>query len=224
VVRNASGATVARATVVVTNQVTSGIWHASSRVDGTYSLRLLPGAYRIKVAAPYSAKFEKGKEYGEFSRPRGDELENVIIEAGKDTKIDISVEEKKPEGLAETKEGEPTGYAGKKRIPSEPPTAPDRREVRDRWRVGFPEYDRYGDRGARGRDIPFKKGRWWDPYNQSAPKGDYPIKGNQLFMILSAVSTSGVERRRAPTASDVSSDEPRSAEFFGRPEQLAASE
>ena len=79
-------------------------------------------------------------------------------------------------------------------------------------------------RGARGRDIPFKKGRWWDPYNQSVLKGDYPIKGNNLFMILSGVSTTTVEQRRAPTPSDVSSDEPRSGEFFGQPEQLAASE
>ena len=54
--------------------------------------------------------------------------------------------------------------------------------MRDRWRIGFPEYDRYGDRGARGRDIPFKKGRWWDPYNQSVLKGDYPIKGNETFL------------------------------------------
>src|SRR5438309_3737282 len=220
VVRNASRTAVAGVIVIVTNQVTSGIWHVSSRVDGAYSLRLPPGAYRIKVAAPYSAKFEKGKDYGEFSIPRGDELENVIIEAGKDTNVDISVEEKKPEGLSETKEAEPAGYAGK-RIPSEPQTAPDRREVRDRWRVGFPEYDRYGDRGARGRDIPFKKGRWWDPYNQSVLKGDYPIKGNKTFLIFSAVSTSIVEQRRAPSPSGVSAANPLSGEFFGQPEQFA---
>ena len=55
-------------------------------------------------------------------------------------------------------------------------------------------------------------------------KGDYPIKGNKLFMILSAVSTTGVEQRRAPTPSGVSSDEPGSGEFFGQPEQFAANE
>ena len=27
---------------------------------------------------------------------------------------------------------------------------------------------------------PFQKGRWWDPYNQSVLKGDYPIKGNSF--------------------------------------------
>ena len=33
-----------------------------------------------------------------------------------------------------------------------------------------------------------------------------------------------MEQRRAPTPSDVSSDEPGSAEFFGQPEQLAATQ
>ena len=59
--------------------------------------------------------------------------------------------------------------------------SPDRREARDRWRIGFPEYDRYGDRGARGRDIPFKKGRWWDPYNQSVLKGRLSDQGQQAL-------------------------------------------
>ena len=119
---------------------------------------------------------------------------------------------------------QPPGYARDTSVPSEPQTVPERREARDRWRAGFPEYDRYGDRGGRGRDIPFTKGRWWNPYKQSVLKGDYPIKGNNLFMVLSATSTTTVEQRRAPTPSDVSSDEPGSAEFFGQPEQLAATE
>jgi hypothetical protein len=224
VVRNASGATLGGAIVVARNQVTTRESRAPSGASGSYSLRLPPGAYRITVAAPYSAKFEKDKNYGEFAIPRGDALENVIVEPGKDTNIDIQVEEKKLEGVNPAEEEEPIGYTGKKSVASEPQTEADRLAVRDRWRIGFPEYDRYGDRGARGRDIPFKKGRWRDPYHQSVLKGDYPIKGSKLFLILSAVSTTGVEQRRAPTPSDVSSDEPRSAEFFGQPEQFATSE
>jgi len=224
VVRNASGATVGGAIVVVRNQVTTRELRSRSGASGSYSLRLPPGAYRITVAPPYSAKFEKDKNYGEFAIPRGDALENVIVEPGKDTNIEIQVEEKKLEGVNPAEQEKPIGYTGKKSVASEPQTEADRRAVRDRWRAGFPEYDRYGDRGARGRDIPFKKGGWRDPYNQSVLKGDYPIKGNKLFLILSAVSATGVEQRRAPTPSDVSSDEPRSAEFFGRPEQFATSQ
>ncbi|HKY29140.1 MAG TPA: carboxypeptidase-like regulatory domain-containing protein [Pyrinomonadaceae bacterium] len=203
VVRNTAGAPVVGVTVVATNQVTREKHQVRTSADGTYSLRLRAGAYRVSVNHPYLAKFEEGKNYGEFAIPRGDMLENLIVESGKETSLDIVVD-----AVSE----------------SEARRVPDREEVRDRWRIAFPEYDRYGDRGARGRDIPFTRGRWWDPYNQNVLKGDYPIKGNKLFMILSAVSTTGLELRRAPTSSDVSSDEPGSGEFFGQPEQLAASE
>src|SRR5207247_7090716 len=81
-----------------------------------------------------------------------------------------------------------------------------------------------GDKGARGRDIPFRRGRWYDPYNQSWLKGDYPIIGNKVFMILSAVSSSTVELSRTPKPSDVSSARPGSAEFFGKGEALAVNQ
>src|SRR5882672_1325307 len=147
----------------------------------------------------------------------------MIIEDGKDTAIEFTVEEQKPEASKE-KQNEPLGHAGKDSVDSAAQTQPDRREVRDRWRIGFPEYDRYGDRGARGRDIPFKKGRWWDPYDQSVLKGDYPIRGNNTFFILSAVSTSLIEQRRAPTGSGQNATTGQTAEFFGQPEQLAINE
>lgn len=201
-VRGSSGAPAAGIAVVATNQVTRKWKRAHSGPDGRYSLKLPAGAYRINLGAPNVAQFDKDKNYGDFVLVKGDSLENVIIEAAQDTTLDIAVAPPAPEA-------------------NKPP---QQRTTPDRWRVEFPEYDRYGDRGARGRDIPFRKGRWWDPYNQSVLKGDYPIKGNKTFMILSAVSTTTVEQRRAPTPSDVSSVDPLSGEFFGRPEQLAASE
>src|SRR6185295_11998209 len=183
--------------------------------DGRYSFSLLPGAYRLRVGAPHAAKFDKDKNYGDFTIARGEALENVIIEGGKETVVDIPLDQVEIKEIPRAVSDKPTGHAGAATVPSEPQTNQDRREARDRWRIGFPEYDRYGDRGARGRDIPFKRGRWWDPYNQSVLKGDYPIHGNNLFLILSAVSTTTIEQRRAPTPSDVSSDEPLSGEFFG---------
>lgn len=223
-VRVASGAPVPGVTVVVTNQV-SGKWkRMRSRADGTYSFELSAGAYRLKVSPPNVAKFDKDKNYGEFALARGEALENVIVEPGKDTEVDIPLDQVQLKEIPKPAGDKPTGNAGAETVNSEPQTDATRREARDRWRIGFPEYDRYGDRAARGRDIPFKRGRWWDPYNQSVLKGDYPIRGNKLFMILSAVSTSGVEQRRAPTPSDVSSDEPGSGEFFGQPEQFAFNE
>jgi hypothetical protein len=224
VVRNAAGAAVAGVTVLATNQVTSQVKRARTGTDGSYSMQLSSGAYRLGVEAPHSAKFDKGKDYGPFIITRDNVLENVIVEPGKNIALDIVLEEKKPEEIPQVPSDQPIGYAGKDSVQSDPQTRADRRTARDRWRIGFPEYDRYGDRGARGRDIPFRRGRWYDPYNQSVLKGDYPIKGNELFMVLSGVSTTTVQQVRAPTPSDVSSDEPRSAEFFGQPEQLAANQ
>jgi hypothetical protein len=224
-VHTASGAAVAGVVIVATNQV-NGHWRrVRSAPDGRYALQLTPGAYRLSVGSPHSAKFEiKDKTNGEFAETRNGALENVIVTAGKDTVVDLVVDEIKPLAPSAPNTNEPTGNAGKTTVPSAPQTAADRREARDRWRIGFPEYDRYGDRGARGRDIPFKKGHWWDPYNQNVLKGDYPIKGNNTFLILSGVSTTGIQFQRTPTPSDVSSVSPTSAEFFGQGEALAVNE
>jgi hypothetical protein len=202
VVLTSTGEPAARAVVVVTNQVTRQTRRTRTSSGGNYSLQLPAGAYRISLEDPHVAQFDKDKNYGQFAIVRGATLENVIIDPGKETVVDIP--------LASPQTGEPTD--------------PQRRETPDRWRVTFPEYDRYGDRGSRGRDIPFKKGRWWDPYNQSTIKGDYPIKGDKLFLILTAVSATNAEQRRAPTPSGVSTVDPLSAEFFGRPEEFAAAQ
>ena len=202
VVRTSDGAPASGVVVIVTNQVTRDVRRVRTANDGGYSVQLPAGAYRLALDQPHVAAFDKDKNYGDFAIARGDTLENVIIAPDKETVVDIP--------LAPPQTGEPA--------------APQRRETPDRWRITFPEYDRYGDRGARGRDIPFKKGRWWDPYNQNLLKGDYPILGDKLFMILTAVSSTGVEQRRAPSPSGVSSVDPVSAEFFGRPEQFAAAQ
>ncbi|MDX6613409.1 MAG: hypothetical protein QOD75_2595 [Blastocatellia bacterium] len=214
VVTNDSSAPVAGATIVALNQVNSKETRTTSAKDGRYSLQLRAGAYRVFVRGAFTANFDRNKNFGEFAIVRGDSLENVIVVAGKETTLDIPVLAKSTgQTAAQTK---PIGNEGQ--------PATERRETRDRWRIGFPEYDRYGDRGARGRDIPFRKGRWYDPYNQSVLKGDYPILGDKTFMVLSAVSSTALELRRAPTPSDVSSVDPISGEFFGQPEALAASE
>ena len=202
VVRSANGAPAPNVTLVITNQVTRKITRVTTGSDGAYSVSLPAGAYRLTLDQPDVAGFDKDKNYGDFAIARGDTLENVVIDPGKEIVVEIAVA---PRSTAQ-------------------PSPPLRRETPDRWRILFPEYDRYGDRGARGRDIPFKRGRWWDPYNQNVLKGDYPIKGDKLFLILTAVSATNVEQRRAPTPSDVSSVDPISGEFFGRPEQFAANE
>src|SRR5438876_5217568 len=210
--------------VLATNQVTSRVTRARVNPDGHYSFSVRPGAYRLSIDLPYFAKFDKAKNYGEHALIREDSLENVIVSEGKETKIDFAIEKKEEKAPVNIPERKPLGAAGGTSVESEPQTQSDRREVRDRWRIGFPEYDRYGDKGARGRDIPFRKGRWYDPYNQSWLKGDYPIFGNKVFMIFSAVSTTTAELSRTPKPSGVSSARPGSAEFFGKPEALAVNQ
>ncbi|MGI9107500.1 MAG: carboxypeptidase-like regulatory domain-containing protein [Pyrinomonadaceae bacterium] len=213
VVRSAAKTPVSGAQVTAVNQVTSTRSTTRTGGDGGFSFKLRTGAYRIMVEAPGSMPFDR---------------ENIIIEPGKENAVEVEMKERKEEkkeSFIDPTAGEhPTGYAGGNGVDVEGPpmTPPDRREVRDRWRVNFPEYDRYGDKGARGRDIPFRRGRWYNPYDQNLIKGDYPIFGNGIFLILSGVDTTTLELNRTPKPSDVSSARPGSAEFFGQPEALIA--
>ncbi len=215
---------VSNVVIRIVNQVTSRERRIKSGTDGTFFVQLETGAYRITVPFPFVAKFAKDKDYGAFTNVVSGALENVIIESGRETKIDIPVERSKEDFVGSKSNEKPSGYPGKKTTASRPQTATDRRETQDRWRVDFPEYDRYGNKGARGRDIPFKRGRWYDPYNQSVLKGDYPILGKDKFLIISAVSATQFEFGRTPKPTDVSSQNPGSSEFFGRPEALSTSE
>src|SRR5256885_10570485 len=92
-VRVASGAAAAGIVVIATNQITGKWRRTRSSVNGVYSLRLSAGAYRVSVAAPHLARFDKDKNYGEFAVARGATLENVIVEAGKETVVDISLDQ-----------------------------------------------------------------------------------------------------------------------------------
>ena len=47
--------------------------------------------------------------------------------------------------------------------------------IEDRWRLGYPAWDRYGKGHPITDDYPYSPGRWFDPYNQNVFKGDYPI-------------------------------------------------
>ena len=80
------GKPLAGVAVIVTNQVSSDAKRTRTRQDGSYSVKLNKGAYRITVAPPHEARFDRGKttEYGGFSNLICDEtrkkcsaLENV---------------------------------------------------------------------------------------------------------------------------------------------------
>ena len=215
--------------VVAVNHIRARVYRARTKSDGTYSLQLPAGAYRVSLEAPARAAFEREGKYGPFAIPRGERVENIGVEPGRDTKLDITLAKKDgapaptqpPAG--EGDENAPAGYAGPSGVKTEAPTRPDRVPVRDRWRIGFPEYRRYGSVAA-GRDIAFRTGSALNPYDQTILKGDYPIFGQHVFMILSGTSFTAVQQQRTPVPSNVSSARPGSAEVFGKPEVLAVNQ
>jgi hypothetical protein len=95
----------------------------------------------------------------------------------------------------------PLGYAGRSTVlPAEPRTAVDAIPMPDRWRIGFPAWDRAKQGGqTRGVDMPYSLGRWWDPYNQNQLKGDYPIIGQNIFLNVMAKADLDFEARQIPT-------------------------
>jgi hypothetical protein len=118
----------------------------------------------------------------------------------------------------------PPGFTGKSSVLSEEvQTGPNFVPRPDRWRIGFPEWDRYGKGHPCGDDYPYKPGHWWDPYNQNVLKGDYPIIGQHTFFVLSASLFSVVEPRLIPTATTPFESTSRAFEeqFFGSPNQYS---
>ena len=95
--------------------------------------------------------------------------------------------------------------------------------IEDRWRIGFPAWDRYGKEHPVGDDYPYVSGHWWDPFNQNVLKGDYPILGQNTFSRNHWHDT-GVflSRVKFPTATTPfeSTANPGSRDFFGNPNQF----
>jgi hypothetical protein len=94
--------------------------------------------------------------------------------------------------------------------------------MEDRWRMGFPEWDRYDKGHPRLDDYPYVEGSKWDSYNQNVLKGDYPIIGQHTFLTITATNQSLIETRQVPTpaTSFESTTNPNQQEFFGNPNQF----
>jgi hypothetical protein len=115
------------------------------------------------------------------------------------------------------------GFAGPSGIvPREWQTSDDFIPIEDRWRYGFPAWDRYGWGFPLGIDYPYKEGSLLDPYDQNVFKGDYPIIGQNTFLNITAADRALVEYRTVPTPATVFEDTARQGQrdFFGRPNQF----
>ncbi|MGC4006703.1 MAG: hypothetical protein QM811_27695 [Pirellulales bacterium] len=117
----------------------------------------------------------------------------------------------------------PLGYTGRSGIlPSENPQDAHFVPIEDRWRSGFPAWDRYGKGHPNMDDYPYVEGNVWDPYNQNVLKGDYPIYGQHTFLVLTAESQAILEGRQVPTPTTPfeTTSIPGQTDFFGNPNQF----
>lgn len=117
------------------------------------------------------------------------------------------------------------GFAGQSGVLPRSGKNDEYETVEDRWRTGFPEWDRYGLNHPRVFDYPYQLGRWYDPYRQNVLKGDYPIIGQHTFFTFTGTNSMLFEGRMIPTATTPfeSTARPLETEFFQRPGQFAFS-
>ena len=119
------------------------------------------------------------------------------------------------------------GYASSSGVlPSEPQESSHFVPMDDRWRTGFPKWDRYGKGQPPHEDVPYEFGNILDPYNQNVLKGDYPIIGQHTFLTVTATNLTILEGRQVPTPTSPfeSTGGPNQEEFFGDPKQFFVSQ
>jgi hypothetical protein len=117
----------------------------------------------------------------------------------------------------------PLGFTGPSGVlPTETQGGSDFVPVFDRWRLGIPSWDRYGQKHPPVVDYPYQEGNWWDPYNQNVLKGDFPIIGQHTFLNLTVSSLQITNAQQVPigTTPFESTARPGQYEFFGSPNQL----
>ncbi len=125
-----------------------------------------------------------------------------------------------PEAIFELPSNPPLGFTGPSGVlPIEDQQSAHFVPIEDRWRIGFPEWDRYGKGHPINDDYPYMPGRWFDPFNQNVLKGDYPILGQHTFLVVTGTANTDFEGRQVPTQTTAfeSTERPFQANFFGRP-------
>jgi hypothetical protein len=131
---------------------------------------------------------------------------------------------------------QPIGFAGRSPFPDAPNVRNiierETLAVPDRWRIGWPRWDRYGRmtdddpvlmNNAYG-DSPYTLGHPLNPYDRNVLKGDYPIARDDIFFNATFISDTLFVYRKLPTPSGVSAGGPGKLPFFGDGDQLAVNQ
>jgi hypothetical protein len=117
----------------------------------------------------------------------------------------------------------PPGFTGNTSVlPAGVAATDDYVPMEDRWRLGFPSWDRYSKGHPLVVDYPYDVGDICNPYRQNVLKGDYPIIGQNTFLLIAINSIQTANAQQVPTGTTPfqSKARPNEYEFFGSPNQL----
>src|SRR5262249_30901234 len=153
------------------------------------------GNFRVSNERLASSSFTKCAECHDKGA-RYDLVEAVKQAQPEPPEPEIVAVSERPRRVFKTPVDPPLGYAGRSSIDAPPQTSPDYFARPDRWRIGFPQDPRY------------VYGRLINPYRQNIFKGDYPILGQQNFLVVTASSETEANVKRLPVPSDVSAENP----------------
>ena len=232
--------------LVIRNQPSAAPASPAGLVAGAYSvdrisLRWRAGsrnaeAYRIERRAPGASEWAA---LGEPLPPRSTAYADAVL-AGQAFEYRVVAQNALGEAAsasvgARTPSRGPRalGAPGASRVHQGPTAVPDTSAARpevlrehfsplpDRWRIAFPEWNRYPERIVDPEESPYEgEGSALNPYTQNVLKGDYPIYGNDIFLVLEAQSDTLAEGRSFPFPSGVSTANSRSEDFFGEFDQF----
>ena len=91
--------------------------------------------------------------------------------------------------------------------------------VPNRWHIfPTPPWRRYDNQKL---DAIYAYSRWWDPFNRSTLKGDFPFFGRREFFSFTGSSETLTEERRVPVPAGASYADAGESGFFGRGSQFA---
>jgi hypothetical protein len=219
VVRTDAGMGLGGVVVILQNLANGRSLQISTTGDGVFRfLNLAPGRYQIKATRDGFEPFARGE---------------IELTAGVVFPIEFTMKAiATPDRVRLAPAPAPSSYGRTLEMPP-PANAIERRPLLplppddqvfnvfpNRWNYQFPtEYHRY----AKG-EVPYVKGRWYDPFNRNKLKGDYPIIGNRTFLNVTLTSDTFFDGRRLPVPSGLGSQSPGSQEFFGRFGQYFMSE
>lgn len=181
---------------------------------------LLLLAIGSSIQAQHSSPTAEGPEAAEESAP-------PVLGRPLETPPQPAAPASQPESLLLLPFSPPTGFAGPSGIaPSEEQQSSHFVPLEDRWRIGFPPWDRYGEGHPPLDDYPYQPGNVCDPFNLNVLKGDYPIIGQHTFLDVTATSFTFFNPRSVPTQATIfeSPARPNTTGFFGLPQQALAEE